>query len=228
MQPKTLLRNAVIVLLAGTVLVTLAFFFVDRPFAFYVYDHGINQMRPFQAMTALPDELREARPLIWLTEPPMWLQYLAPLVLMVAAVKMAWQPLTRLERTLFCMAANLLVTFGLETTLKWVFGRNWPDTWIHGNLSLIQNGAYGFNLFHGNEEYGSFPSGHTARVFSVMSVLWIAYPRWRWLCVVACASVIVGLLGMDYHFVGDVIGGACLGSITGMYAAYFARLYPER
>jgi hypothetical protein len=29
---------------------------------------------------------------------------------------------------------------------------------------------------------------------------------------------------MNYHFVGDIMAGAGLGSITGMYAAHFFRL----
>jgi hypothetical protein len=57
-----------------------------------------------------------------------------------------------------------------------------------------------------------------------MSVVWVAYPKWRWVCVLACGSVVVGLVGMDYHFVGDVVAGAFLGSVTGMYASHFFRL----
>jgi hypothetical protein len=40
------------------------------------------------------------------------------------------------------------------------------------------------------------------------------------------ASVVLGLVGMNYHFVGDTIGGAFLGAWTGMYAARFFQVAP--
>jgi membrane-associated phospholipid phosphatase len=208
MSYPALLRRAVIALLLCAALVTVCYFFVDRPFAYFVHDHRLNRFEAFD----------------WMTYPPIALQALAPVVVVLAVVRLARGPLTRLESTLFCAAINLMVTLSLKDALKVACGRYWPDTWVHNNPSLIRDGAYGFHPFHTGAAYESFPSGHTARIFAVMSVLWIAYPRWRWLYVVACASVIVGLLGMNYHFVGDVVGGAFVGAVAGMYAAHFFRL----
>jgi membrane-associated phospholipid phosphatase len=190
------------------VLVTLCYFFVDRPVAFFVHNHGINRFVVLE----------------WMTYSPIALEHAAPVVLVLAAIRLAWGPLTRLETTLFAAAVNLAVTLALKNELKIVFGRYWPETWTHDNQSLISNDAYGFHPFHEGSAYGSFPSGHTARICAVVSVVWIAYPGWRWLCVLAAGSVVVGLVGMDYHFVGDIIAGAFLGSITGMYTAHFFRL----
>src|SRR5262249_45727569 len=72
--------------------------------------------------------------------------------------------------------------------------------------------------------YGSFPSGHTARTLAVAAVVWIAYPRWRWVCGLGSLAVAVGLLGMDYHFVGDVIAGGFVGGIVGAYTARYTGL----
>ena len=36
--------------------------------------------------------------------------------------------------------------------------------------------------------------------------------------------MLVSLVAMNYHFVGDVIAGSVLGGIIAMYAAYLARL----
>jgi hypothetical protein len=55
------------------------------------------------------------------------------------------------------------------------------------------------------------------RTLAIVSVVWVAYPRGRWACVLAVAT---GLIGMNYHFVGDVIGGAFAGAIVGVYTAY--------
>jgi membrane-associated phospholipid phosphatase len=208
MSYQALLRRAVVALLLCAVLVTVCYFFVDRPVALFVHDQHFNR---FEALK-------------WLTYSPIVLEAVAPVVLVLAVVRLAWGPLTRLESTLFCAAVNLMVTLGLKNGLKVAFGRYWPETWTHDNPSLIGDGAYGFHPFHTGPAYESFPSGHTARIVAVFAVVWVAYPRWRWLCVLACGSVAVGLVGMDYHFVGDVVAGAFLGSVTGMYASHFFHL----
>jgi membrane-associated phospholipid phosphatase len=103
--------------------------------------------------------------------------------------------------------------------LGFAFGRYWPETWIDDNPSLIGDGAYGFHPFHGGTAYRSFPSGHTARILAVATIVWIGYPRWRWACVLSSLAVAAGLIGMNYHFVGDVIAGGFVGGIVGAYIA---------
>jgi membrane-associated phospholipid phosphatase len=109
-----------------------------------------------------------------------------------------------------------------------LFGRYWPETWTENNPSLIGDGAYGFHPFHSGPWFGSFPSGHTLRAVSFLSVFWIVYPRWWSFWAAVCLSVIVGLVGMNYHFVGDTVGGAFLGALTGTYTTRFFRLAPAR
>jgi membrane-associated phospholipid phosphatase len=114
---------------------------------------------------------------------------------------------------------SLLVADQFRQTLSLAFGRYWPTTWIDNNPSLIGDGAYGFHAFAHGLAFTSFSSGHMARTLGVASVVWIAYPRWRWLCVVSSLAIAIALLGMNYHFVGDVIAGSFDGAIIGAYVA---------
>jgi membrane-associated phospholipid phosphatase len=58
----------------------------------------------------------------------------------------------------------------------------------------------------------SFPSGHAAQIASVMTVLWITYPRLRGLWgAMAVIGYLLLILG-NWHFVSDVIAGAFLGT----------------
>jgi membrane-associated phospholipid phosphatase len=209
---RSLLRRTVVALAACAVLVATAYWLVDRPVALFVHEHQAER----------PAALH------WLAEIAMALNALAPVVVVLAVLKRAWAPLTRLDRTLLAAALSLMVAVAFEYYLKFLFGRYWPATWVDNNPSLIRDGAYGFHPFHFGSAYGSFPSGHTARTFAVLSVVWIAYPRWRWLCVIGCAAVMIGLVGMNYHFVGDTIGGAFLGAVTGSYTARFLRVDATR
>ena len=87
---------------------------------------------------------------------------------------------------------------------------------MRNNPSLIRDGVYGFNPFHeAGIAYTSFPSGHTAAICALTSVLWICYPRFWPLYLALILAVSIGLVGADYHFLSDVIAGAFVGTSTG-------------
>jgi membrane-associated phospholipid phosphatase len=108
------------------------------------------------------------------------------------------------------IATNLIIN-----QLKYALGRTWPDTWIGNNPSLIQNGSFGFNPFHGGPGFASFPSGHVAAVCAVMAVLWWSYARLRPICVACVAVVAIRLIGANYHFLSDVLSAIFVGASAG-------------
>lgn len=203
-----LLRKSLVALLNCAILVALCYFFVDRRVAFFVYENRIAHYPGLQE----------------LTYPPPILQAWAPVVLAALMIRRAWGPFRRWEMALLAACIALVLADQFKSTLAFVFGRYWPETWIHDNPSFIRDGAYGFHPFHGGEAYRSFPSGHTARTLALAAVIWVAYPRWRWASIAMSLAVPVGLLGMDYHFVGDVIAGGFIGAVVGTYTAYLAGL----
>jgi membrane-associated phospholipid phosphatase len=198
---RQLLERSLIALLLGAISVTFCYFVVDQPVAFYVHEHNIARFAVLK----------------WLTYPPPILQSFVPAVLVALMVRRAWGPFRRWELALLAASVSLVLADQFRVTLAYAFGRYWPETWVGDNPSLIGNGAYGFHPFHSGAAYGSFPSGHTARTLAIAAAVWIAYPGWRWACVVASMAVALGLLGMNYHFVGDVIAGGFVGGIVGAY-----------
>jgi membrane-associated phospholipid phosphatase len=128
------------------------------------------------------------------------------------------QPLFRPLRVGLLCSVSLIVAEVVKNELKYIFGRTWPETWINGNPSLMHDGVYGFNFFHGGQGYASFPSGHTVAVCAIASVLWICYPRFRVLYAAAVAAVTIGLVGADFHFLSDIIAGGFVGTTTGWFA----------
>jgi len=196
---RKLLRNGLAALLLCAVLVLLCALFVDRPVAYSVHDQRFA------------DHLI----LKWLTYPPDILQACVPVVLAALLVRRVRGPLRRWERVALAACLGLILAEQCKIILAYAFGRYWPETWINDNPSLIRQGAYGFHPFRIGAAYASFPSGHTARTLAVASVIWTAYPRWRWACILISMAVASGLVLMDYHFVGDVIAGGFVGAITG-------------
>ena len=188
------------------VLVAVSYALVDRPVAFYAHGH-LAQYGIFDALTRISEYLAIAAVIVFVV---------GGLRSLVTAQWARWQ------RTLLLCAISLTAAESVKDELKFIFGRTWPETWINNNPSLIGNGAFGFNFFHGGAGYASFPSGHTTAVCAVMAVLWFAYPKLRPLCVLAVLAVVLGLIGADYHFVSDIIAGGFLGASAGWMTVLIA------
>ena len=180
-----------------------AYAWFDRPIAFFMHK-----------------ELEQPALLAQLPRISEWLVGAASVVFVLLGLRgLSGRPLSRLEAVILVCGLSIIVSAALKNELKFMFGRTWPETWIGNNPSLIRDGVYGFFFFHGGRGYESFPSGHTAAVCSAMSVLWLCYPRWRALYAVVVGLVVVGLLGSDFHFLGDIVAGGFVGASTGWLAA---------
>jgi membrane-associated phospholipid phosphatase len=206
-----LLRRSLIVTAVCIAAVLLCYFCVDRPVAFFVYGHHINKIEVFR----------------WLTYPPPEVQNWSALMLTILMVRRAWGPFLRWQKVLFVACISLIVADNFRISLGDVFGRYWPETWRHDNPSLIGTGTYGFHPFQRGDDIGSFPSGHACRILAFATVWIIGMPRSRTVQVIAVVlsvPMLVSLVAMDYHFVGDVIAGSVLGWMIATYAAHLARL----
>jgi membrane-associated phospholipid phosphatase len=188
--------------------VLICYFWIDRPVAFFVYNHHINTFKVFR----------------WLTYPPPEVQNWSALVLTILVVRRAWGPFLRWQKVLLVACLSLIVADDFRISLGDVCGRYWPNTWTHDNPSLIGTGAYGFHPFQRGDDIGSFPSGHACRILGFAMVLMIAIPGSRVITAVLCAPMLASLVLMNYHFVSDVIAGSVLGAMIATYAAHLARL----
>jgi membrane-associated phospholipid phosphatase len=188
--------------------VLVCYFWIDRPVAFFVYQHHINEFKIFH----------------WLTYPPPEVQTWSPLVLAVLLVRRAWKPFLRWQKVVLVACVSLIVADEFRIGLGDICGRYWPETWTHDNPSLIGNGTYGFHPFQRGDDLGSFPSGHAARILSFATVWLIATPRSRVIGALICTPMLVSLVAMNYHFVSDVIAGSVLGGLIAMYAAHVSGL----
>jgi len=208
---RKLLRRTLIATGLCVAAVAMCYFWIDRPVAFFVYHHQINKFQIFR----------------WLTYPPPELQNWSALVLTILMVRRAWGPFLQWQKVLLVSFLSLIVADSLRISLGDVFGRYWPETWIHDNPSLISTGTYGFHPFQRGDDIGSFPSGHACRILGFATVWLIAMHRNRTvqaIVIVLCAPMLMSLVAMNYHFVSDVIAGSVLGGIVAAYAAHLARI----
>jgi membrane-associated phospholipid phosphatase len=186
--------------LAGTaVVVTASILWLDRPIALLAHQHLVHR-ETFASLTHLPDPLIPLAVIVFVG---------------MGLYAFTGRPLARWQTAALNCSISVIIAETTKSELKYVFGRTWPDTWLGNNPSFLRDGAYGFNFFHGGAGYASFPSGHTAVTCAIISVLWIYYPRLRPLWALGVLAVAVGLLGANYHFLGDIVAGGFVGASTG-------------
>jgi membrane-associated phospholipid phosphatase len=191
--------------LLGTVAaVSASFVWFDRPIALFVHDHFRYSHRK------VVDELSH---------------YPNPLILLAVILSVIFglrvilgRPLSRNQANAFICSLSVISTEVIKNALKFIFGRTWPETWVQNNPSFIRDGAYGFHFMHAGVAYQSFPSGHMAAICTVIAVLWIRYPYFRLIYLIAGLLVGAALVGANYHFLSDVFAGAFVGLSSGWIA----------
>lgn len=209
------MRNALIWLILGTICCFIAYEYIDQPVAFWVFNEGFNQIPWLKKLTFLP----------------VGLIAIAMLVYLLLFIRFCFNRFKQLDKNALLMVNTIAATFVLKSVLKIVFARYWPMTWIRNNPSLIHDGVYGFKWLHMGSNYGAFPSGHSAMMAAGMIALSLCYPKLSWLFAILWLLVAIGLIGMNYHFVSDVIGGATLAAVTAYsmkYSLQFSKLKPAK
>ena len=189
-----ILRRWLLMSLAIAILIVVSVYFIDRPLA-----RLLAEFHLFRALlTKAPVEL------------PVMIALASLAVLLGGSYLAAGKPLPKWVAT--GMLAGLALAWSLcltEFVLKPVFGRALPTAYL-------LNGQYGFYWFHWGETFGSFPSGHTDQATSILSVLWIFYPRWRWVYVGAIFLLAFALMLGEWHFLSDIIAGGFVGTVSGV------------
>jgi membrane-associated phospholipid phosphatase len=202
-------------LLLTALAVAISYQWLDRPLALFAHSLFAAQRHTlFEPLTHIPDPLMPAAAIAFVG---------------LGLYALAGRALSRLQTRLAVCSLSLTMAQVVKNQLKFVFGRTWPETWVENNPSFIHDRVYGFNLFHGGAGYESFPSGHMTTTCALISVLWICYPRFKPLYVLAVLAVAVGLIGADFHFLSDVIAGSFLGASVGWMAVVLLdRIAPAR
>ena len=133
------------------------------------------------------------------------------LIVFLAGLRMARDQLSNFERTVMIACCVSLCTFtGNDHVLKLVFGRPIPAA------VLFHHATPAFHFLEGSFR-SSFPSGHMVMACSFAVVLMRGCPRLApWLIALLAIAAITLIVG-DWHFVGDVIAGIFVGSLSGFW-----------
>ena len=193
------LQNFCILLVIAGVVTIVCYFWLDQPLAFFLHRN-----------------IADKTVFVWLQRLPVAFPLLSSFILAWCGLwTLMDRPFSRVRSVALTCSISFISTSLITSQLKYAFGRTWPNTWIESNPSLIQNGVFGFNPFHGGLGFASFPPGHAAAICSVMTVLWWSCPNWRPIYVACVAAVVFGLIGANYHFLSDILSGMFVGTSVG-------------
>lgn len=108
---------------------------------------------------------------------------------------------------------------GLTANLvKVVAGRARPKLYFRDEL-------YGFDFLQFEHAWISFPSGHSATVFSAATTLGILFPQYRPIFFLWAALIAFSRIATTQHYISDVLAGSILGaaSTAFLYHRYFKK-----
>jgi len=101
-----------------------------------------------------------------------------------------------------------VATSGLTADLiKYIGGRARPKLYFNEQL-------FGFDFFHWEYAWTSFPSGHSATAFSVAMFVSMLYPSWRFAAFFAALLIAFSRIVLSQHYISDVIAGSFLGLLS--------------
>jgi len=118
--------------------------------------------------------------------------------------------------------ASTAVSGLLADLVKLIAGRARPKL-------LVEQGIYGFDGFHFEHAWTSFPSGHSATGLSVAVTLSLLFPRYRLLFISVGLLIAASRVVLAQHYLSDVAAGSMLGVATAflLYQRYFKHALDE-
>jgi membrane-associated phospholipid phosphatase len=125
------------------------------------------------------------------------------------------QPQNRLANHLLLMALAMVVAIFLETTLKYLLGRYRPEM-------LFQQGLYGFHYLSHQFLLNSTPSGHTTRIFVLVTGFSLMWKRLSPFFIILGLMVAFSRVVLEFHYLSDVVFGAMLGTFATLW---ISRIY---
>jgi len=106
---------------------------------------------------------------------------------------------------LIVLWTSILITSVIVFFMKLIVARARPDD--------LQKFLFGFPDY-------SFPSMHTALMFSAVFIFWKNFPREKWFFIFYAFLVGISRVYLKMHYLSDVVSGMCIGFFIG-YFVYF-------
>lgn len=193
----SLLKKTMVAAVVTVIIYLALFFFFDRAIDLWVYqnlaDTWIFQAGTNISSVATGSYIRLALALS-----------LILVVIIDPRLKRRW------TRNLLFICLSCSVALIIGEGLKYLLGRHRP-------VMLFENNQYGLTFFADHGAQHSSPSGHTLRIFSILTALSLLYRRLTPVCLFLAILVGVSRVVVTAHYPGDVLFGAFIGIFSALW-----------
>lgn len=117
------------------------------------------------------------------------------------------------NQSLFLFAA-VAVSGIIADIIKVIAGRYRPS-------ELFEHTMFGFDFFHIDRAFTSFPSGHTTTAFALAMAITYVWPKLSLPAWIAAIAIGISRVAIGAHYPSDVLGGA----VTGILSIYLILYY---
>lgn len=188
------MRSTLAVVVSTAITATLCALFVDQPLAMFIDRYETEWMRDFGHV------FEEVGKSLWML--------IATLVIGV----LAWRSYRQHALRSFAIFGAIASSGIVANIIKVLVGRSRPPL-------LIEHGIAAWEPLRWHTEYiwNSFPSGHASTGLALAVTVSAFYPRVRWLAWTLGLCIALGRTVYNVHYLSDVIAGAALGVIAGIW-----------
>jgi membrane-associated phospholipid phosphatase len=190
----------------------LCFFFVDYPLILWLNENNTGFIKKlFEYITLLGDGFFAFIVILLLFGISLFFQFFSKIHF---SVRQRWRQIFfEQSKALFIylILGGLVVRF-----LKISVGRYRPPL-------FLETGIQGFDFFRIENQYASFPSGHTQTAATLMLLLAVFYPKYRWLFYFLFFIAAISRIVLLAHYPSDVLMGAYIGILFGIFAKNYYR-----
>lgn len=142
-----------------------------------------------------------------------YLQYIIGLVLIVLAIgSQKW-----IKIAIAGLLSGLIARYGVKSFILLFVDRGRPYITIPYFNPLISQSV--------DEQYKSFPSGHTIFLFALATTIYLYNKLWGIFFYVSALLIGVARIAVGVHYPTDILAGAILGILTGIISVFlFSRI----
>lgn len=108
----------------------------------------------------------------------------------------------------------LLITGLILNVIKAVIGRQRP----HASTEFYN---LNFDFFSFHSHWHSFPSGHSQVLFTVATLAWLIYPKYKYFYILFAVFFSLTRITIHQHFFSDMIAGATIGHLSTLWFYYY-------
>ncbi len=183
--------------LLGLIVYLLFFFLLDKPISLWVNNH-ITSTFLFDAGTYIS----------YIAEG----SFIRISIALCFIIILVFDPTIQHRWTRFLLYITLSAAIALAVGegLKIFLGRYRP-------IMLYQNQQYGLHFFSKQWAMNSTPSGHSLRIFSILTALSLLFRKWMYVFISIAILVCLSRIIVTAHYPSDVIFGAYIGIFSALW-----------